>query len=325
MKKILSAIIVVMIVTACSSSAIKKLSDDTYVIYKEDHRGVFGSASSLKAGVINEANDFAAEKGGVAIEVLSEFHPVGILGDWATYKYEFRVATISRSLDKTAISNVSSRCLIDRVIDYDDGIANVDAIAKAVARKCYKHCVTDIIVANNMSVSRESSLYESCKDQASDAIFQTRHIKREGGEVKRYGSLLYIKRRGDSHYKILLSAYDTSNKIEFLINCQKGIDSINVNMHNIEISGLSLFEMLKLNNSTEDLVQLNVNDEKLSWYRGSDQEEPRISIPSPRLNKFFPSSETLIVGSAGNEIEFYLGGYRDALKEIESECPTVKM
>ena len=323
MKNILSVLILVILVTACSSSTIKKISGDTYVIYKEDHRGVFGSANSLKAGVISEADDFAKNNGGVAVKISSEFHPVGILGDWATYKYEFRVATISNSLNKTAISNMSSRCLIDRVADFDDGVTNVESIAKAVVKRCYKHCVTNTIIANNMSINREASLYESCIDQASDAIFQKRYIKREGGEIKRYGSLLYVKRRGDDHYQITLSAFDVSNEIEFSINCQNGVESNNVNMHNIEISGPPLFEILQLKNSTEDIIQLDVNNEKMNWYKNPDQEEPRVSIPSPRLNAFF-SSETLSIGIGSNKIEFSLSRYRDALKKINNECPTVR-
>jgi hypothetical protein len=45
----------------------------------------------LKTDSIGEANAFAESQGKVAIPVSAHEHPVGILGDWASFEYQFRV------------------------------------------------------------------------------------------------------------------------------------------------------------------------------------------------------------------------------------------
>lgn len=62
-----------------------QISPDTYIITREDHRGIFGSLASLKAEVINEANAFSAKQGKVAVPISSHeeltcprfsYHPI---------------------------------------------------------------------------------------------------------------------------------------------------------------------------------------------------------------------------------------------------------
>lgn len=69
-----------------------QISPDTYMITREDHRGIFGSLASLKAEVINEANQFAASQGKVAIPISSQEKPLGRgPAQWASFEYQFRV------------------------------------------------------------------------------------------------------------------------------------------------------------------------------------------------------------------------------------------
>jgi hypothetical protein len=69
-----------------------KISPDTYMITREDHRGIFGSLASLKAEVINEANQFAARQSKVAIPISSREKPLGRgPAQWASFEYQFRV------------------------------------------------------------------------------------------------------------------------------------------------------------------------------------------------------------------------------------------
>src|SRR5690606_21733130 len=50
------------------------------------------NAAKLRAKVIQEANDFAAEQGKIAIPVSSDFKPMGNgPAQWASYEYQFRV------------------------------------------------------------------------------------------------------------------------------------------------------------------------------------------------------------------------------------------
>src|ERR1700690_2998640 len=77
---------------ACGNPGVVKLSPDTYMLVKEDHAGVFGSGSSLEAGVIQEANAFAASQGKIAIPLYSHYKPMGpCCAEWASFEYQFRV------------------------------------------------------------------------------------------------------------------------------------------------------------------------------------------------------------------------------------------
>lgn len=87
------ALVAVLIVQGCASvPGPIQISPDTYMITREDHRGIFGSLASLKAEVINEANQFAARKGKVAIPISSQEKPLGRgPAQWASFEYQFRV------------------------------------------------------------------------------------------------------------------------------------------------------------------------------------------------------------------------------------------
>ncbi|MGZ8947285.1 MAG: SHOCT domain-containing protein [Methylococcaceae bacterium] len=90
MKKII--ITFVIFVVGCSSSNIVKLSPDTYMLTKEDHGGIFAfNRGAMKTDAIREANAFAENQGKIAIPVSTHEHPVGILGDWASFEYQFQV------------------------------------------------------------------------------------------------------------------------------------------------------------------------------------------------------------------------------------------
>ncbi len=74
-----------LLLSGCFSSNIVKLSPDTYMLRIEDHGGIFAfNRGKLKPTAIQEANEFAASKGKIAIPVAMDSHPVGILGDYQT-------------------------------------------------------------------------------------------------------------------------------------------------------------------------------------------------------------------------------------------------
>ena len=91
MKTIVIAIVVLL--AGCASSAgIVQLSPDTYMLTQEDHGGIFAfNRSKLKTKTIREANAFAESQGKIAIPISGHEHPVGVLGDWASFEYQFRV------------------------------------------------------------------------------------------------------------------------------------------------------------------------------------------------------------------------------------------
>jgi len=76
----------------CQSPGIVQLSPDTYMITKEDHGGIFAfKRGGLKTDAIREANAFAESKDKIAIPISTKEHPVGVLGDWASVEYQFKV------------------------------------------------------------------------------------------------------------------------------------------------------------------------------------------------------------------------------------------
>ena len=103
MKKIYLVLLLTLV--GCANPSIVKISPDTYMLFREDHGGIFGSASSLQAGVISDANKFAQKQNKVAIPISSNFKPMGNgPAQWASFEYQFRVVDKSDSeVKRTAL------------------------------------------------------------------------------------------------------------------------------------------------------------------------------------------------------------------------------
>jgi hypothetical protein len=311
-------IILVFLIVGCAGAQFQKISEDTFVATKTDHRGVFGSSSSFKKDVINDAQSFAAEQGGVAVKISSHFTPNG-LGKFATFSYEFRV--MDEVPDINAASRASQRCLIERVIDYDDGTVDVDSVSKAVANRCKKLCVNNMLAARSLPVSESTALRENCISDAADIVFRFRSITRNGGEVKRYNSMLYVKRKGDAHYQMYLNANELHRDISLSFQCQKGSYSTDIDTYSVELEGESIFKDLKLEPSSDSYVGLSVNGKLLNWSVVNGNEVPALSIPIPKLNDFISRGESLVIENNKQKYEFDLAGYKDAIKKFKTDCP----
>ena len=72
-----------------------KSEQNVYVMFKEDKRGVFGNPHNMVVNIIAKAKSFAETHDRILEEVSQEFHPMGILGDWASFTYKFRLLTES--------------------------------------------------------------------------------------------------------------------------------------------------------------------------------------------------------------------------------------
>jgi len=68
---LLGAPVAAVVVAGCVNPGIVQLSPDTYMLPRTDKGGIFGNASAMKASVIQDANQFAASKGKVAIPLES--------------------------------------------------------------------------------------------------------------------------------------------------------------------------------------------------------------------------------------------------------------
>lgn len=72
----------------------RTLPDGSYMIYREDHRGIYGQTEGqMKDQAINDASFFAKTQNMVAAPISMRSKPVGILGDWATVEYKFKLVS----------------------------------------------------------------------------------------------------------------------------------------------------------------------------------------------------------------------------------------
>ena len=68
------------------------MSKDTYMVKVEDHAGIFAfNRGNMKGEALKKAQKFAESKGMIATPISMKEHPVGILSDWASVEYQFRL------------------------------------------------------------------------------------------------------------------------------------------------------------------------------------------------------------------------------------------
>lgn len=84
----------VLLASCASNPGIVAVSQDTFLLAKQDHSGMFGNAAAFKAEVIQEANAFAVARGKVAVPISIKETPAGV-GRWLTIDYQFRVVDSS--------------------------------------------------------------------------------------------------------------------------------------------------------------------------------------------------------------------------------------
>lgn len=87
----LAPLLATLLLAACANPGIVQLAPDTYVLNRVDKGGIFGNAAAMQAAVIQEASDFAASKGKVAVPIAARESPMG-LGRFASFEYQFRLA-----------------------------------------------------------------------------------------------------------------------------------------------------------------------------------------------------------------------------------------
>lgn len=92
MQRTAALIIAIGTLVGCANPGIIKISPDTYLLAREAHGGIFASSTALKAGVIRDANAFAAGQGKVAMPISAKEKPMGNgPAQWASFEYQFRV------------------------------------------------------------------------------------------------------------------------------------------------------------------------------------------------------------------------------------------
>ncbi|CAM3062054.1 SHOCT domain-containing protein [Moritella viscosa] len=102
------------VLTACANPSVVEISPDTYVLFRDDHAGIFGNAGALRADVIRDANKFAKLKGKIAVPVSSTYTPMGNgPAQWASFEYQFRV--VNKGDEEAVRTSLKKRA--DHVVD----------------------------------------------------------------------------------------------------------------------------------------------------------------------------------------------------------------
>ena len=129
MKRLL--VICTIYLASCANPGVVQISPDTYLISREDHAGIFGSSSSLKAGVISDANTFATSMGKVAIPITTHETPIGILGKWAKFEYQFRVVDKNDPEAKRTAIMPRADMVIERTENINSNVRTKDETVKS--------------------------------------------------------------------------------------------------------------------------------------------------------------------------------------------------
>ncbi|HET6329192.1 MAG TPA: SHOCT domain-containing protein [Holophagaceae bacterium] len=74
----------------CANPEVVQVSPGVYMLSAEDKGGIFGNSARMKADVIRRADEFAANRGKVAIPVTTNETPMHF-GHFATFDYQFRL------------------------------------------------------------------------------------------------------------------------------------------------------------------------------------------------------------------------------------------
>ncbi len=95
----------------CVNPGVVQVSPDVYVISRTDKGGIFGNASAMKADVIQEANDFAASKGMLAVPVSVKESPLQVMRSFASITYEFKL--VDKSGSDPVLTAIKEKCSSD--------------------------------------------------------------------------------------------------------------------------------------------------------------------------------------------------------------------
>jgi hypothetical protein len=130
------------VLTACANPSVVEISPDTYVLFRDDHGGIFGNSGALRADVIRDANKFAKSKGKIAVPVSSTFTPIGNgPGQWASFEYQFRV--VNKEDEEAVRTSLKKRA--DHVVEQ-----NVKIDIKSKSSPATKDIYSELIKINDL-------------------------------------------------------------------------------------------------------------------------------------------------------------------------------
>jgi S1-C subfamily serine protease len=171
----------------------EKIGTSTYTMYKEDRGGIFGNAAKMRRKVKQKAKEFA-EKHNYNVQFVSQnIHPVGILGDWASFTYTFKLVNKTESV--SVESSLSSEVYEKEIKAYLDTstLSSIEGIydyAGTFAQNQYRLAIikdedkfiAKVIESNNsvFSVESKKAIFEPT---AIDGGYTIKWILGNGSDV----------------------------------------------------------------------------------------------------------------------------------------------
>ena len=98
MKKFCSFVLIALLAGCATSPGVVQVGPDTYLLKKEDHAGIFGNAEAMRLEVIGQANAFAESHSKIVNPISAKSHAIGILGDWASFEFQFQLISKNDSV-----------------------------------------------------------------------------------------------------------------------------------------------------------------------------------------------------------------------------------
>lgn len=121
MRRVATAALVASALAGCANPGIVPVSGDVYMLSRMDRGGIFGNAAAMKADVIREASEFAAQRGKIAIPLHMREQPM-LPGRFASVEYQFQL--VERNDPRVQGASLAPRP--DMVIERSDKVS-VDA------------------------------------------------------------------------------------------------------------------------------------------------------------------------------------------------------
>jgi len=138
MKKFVFAVLLALIpfVAFAGKSRIVQLSPDTYLLVKQNFAGAFGNLSKTKIEAIQDAAEFAAKQGKIAIPLSTNEIPARP-GQFPTIEYQFRV--VDKNDPEAERTSLEPRA--DVVVKVEQPSGSVPAPAAAIKPDLYSELI----------------------------------------------------------------------------------------------------------------------------------------------------------------------------------------
>lgn len=311
-KKIITALFIVLVV-GCTTSSVLPIDDGVYIVSSS---GAGFSTESVRENVYESANQYCRNLNQTAQTVNLKTIPGRAASNPPSAELSFRCVSSFTDIEISAINNKAEQCLIENSIIYDDGISDVSTLSKAALGQCYKPCIKERV---QQLGGKESGYYETCLNYTTDAIFQQRNMKRQGGDFKQFLDFTYAKRRGDGHFQNRIYTFDDEYKSKLVLSCAKDITNKSLSSHRLSLTDNAV-SALNINKNLTLPVKLSVNGNKTLFLY--DKENNTVSIPLVNVDDVI-NSNIMIVENGSSRITFKTSGYIDSINKMKSECPTI--